>query len=60
MIVAIYVDHELMGPMENERESDAEGDEKKYNHSSNVYTECLYMLIGTKVLMYYDNIRISV
>jgi len=28
MIAAIYVDHELMDPVENERESDAEGEEK--------------------------------
>jgi len=35
MIVAIYVDHELMDPVENERESDAEGEEQKYNLSSN-------------------------
>lgn len=49
------MDHELMDPVENERESGAEGEEKKYNLSSNAY-----MRIGTKVLMYYDNIRISV
>jgi len=28
MIVAIYVDHELMDPVKNERESDAEEEEK--------------------------------
>lgn len=28
MIVAIYVDHELMDPMKNERESDVEEEEK--------------------------------
>jgi hypothetical protein len=28
MIAAIYVDHELMDSVKNERESDAEGDEK--------------------------------
>jgi len=53
MIAAIYVDHELMDSVKNERESDAEGDEKKYNLSFNAYQR-------TYMYRYYDNIRISV
>jgi len=47
---AIHVDHELMDPAENERESDGYDGEEKYNLSSNGITMIIFVsLCNTKL-----------